>query len=133
MTRGRAETVIESMDDMLRAADRDRDEVADVLREQYALGRLTLEEFDERTTAAVSARTLGELRALTVDLPAPAAARPAAWSPARMRWTALAGVVATVLLVGGAVAAGHAALVWLLAVIVIRHARGHRGASRGRS
>src|SRR3954454_6018342 len=76
MTPGRARVLIEGMDETLRAADRDRDDVAQILREQYAEGRLTMEEYDERSTAAIHAKTLGELRALTADLPAPAAPAP---------------------------------------------------------
>jgi hypothetical protein len=40
------------------------------LRDAYTAGRLTLEEFDERTTAAYASKTWGELRRLTEDLPA---------------------------------------------------------------
>lgn len=53
----------------IRASDRDRDAVVTTLRDAYAAGRLTLEEFDERTTAAYAGRTWGELRELTRDLP----------------------------------------------------------------
>ena len=45
----------------LRAADRDRDAVNDLLGTAYAEGRLTSEELDERTDRAASAKTLGEL------------------------------------------------------------------------
>jgi len=54
----------------MRASDRDRDRVLDVLREAGAEGRLTPDELDERMAAALAARTLGELAALTADLPA---------------------------------------------------------------
>jgi hypothetical protein len=53
----------------IRASDSDREHVVEILRDAYAAGRLTLEEFDERTTAAFSARTWGTLRELTGDLP----------------------------------------------------------------
>lgn len=117
------------MDDSLRAADRDRDEVAEILREQYAQGRLTMEEFDERSTAAAGAKTMGDLRALTVDLPTPAEPRPEPWSPTRMRWIGIAGVLAAVAVVAGAAYAGHYVLAfptWLIILIVVRHARGGR-------
>lgn len=55
---------------MIRASDQDRDVVVTALREAYTAGRLTLEEFDERMTAAYASRTWGELRKLTEDLPA---------------------------------------------------------------
>lgn len=57
-------------DHMIRASDQDRDVVVTALREAYTAGRLTLEEFDERMTAAYASRTWGELRKLTEDLPA---------------------------------------------------------------
>jgi hypothetical protein len=120
------------MDQMLRAADRDRDEVAEILREQYAQGRLTLEEFGERSAAAVSARTMGELRALTADLPAPAEPENPAWSPARMRWIAVAGVVATAIILGVVTYAGHSVLAWpswLVILIAIRLLHGRRRTS----
>ena len=57
----------------MRASDADRDLVIDVLREAEGDGRLTAEEFEERVQAAMSARTFGELAALTADLIAPPA------------------------------------------------------------
>ena len=57
-------------DPSLRAADADRDAVADRLRTAHAEGRLTVEEFGERLDAAFAARTMGELAGLTADLPA---------------------------------------------------------------
>ncbi len=57
-------------DESIRASDVDREVVVATLRDAYTAGRLTLEEFDERTTAAYAARTWGDLRRLTADLPA---------------------------------------------------------------
>ncbi len=51
------------------ASDKERDSVVDVLRDAYTEGRLTLEEFEERASAAYTARTWGDLRGLTGDLP----------------------------------------------------------------
>lgn len=56
-------------DDMIRASDADREHILAVLGAGYSAGRLTLAEFDDRTTAAFSSRTWGELRRLTWDLP----------------------------------------------------------------
>ncbi|MFF0295113.1 DUF1707 domain-containing protein [Kitasatospora sp. NPDC004614] len=53
----------------LRASHADRDRVADILRVSAGDGRLTAEELDERLEVALSARTVGELAALTADLP----------------------------------------------------------------
>jgi len=39
-------------------------------------GRLTTEELDERVTAALNARTAGDLRRVMADLPSPAVAQP---------------------------------------------------------
>ena len=51
-----------NMNDRMRIADSDRDRVAAQLRDYYAEGRLTSEELDERVTAALSAKTAGDLR-----------------------------------------------------------------------
>lgn len=53
----------------IRASDSDRESVVAILRDAFATGRLTLEEFHERTTAALSGRTWGALSELTKDLP----------------------------------------------------------------
>jgi hypothetical protein len=57
-------------DGVIRASDYDRESAVEVLRDAYTAGRLNLDEFDERTTAAYAARTWGDLRELTSDLPA---------------------------------------------------------------
>jgi Domain of unknown function (DUF1707) len=54
----------------MRASDSDREKVVEVLGVAYTEGRLTLDEFDDRTTAAYSAKTWDDLRTLTSDLPA---------------------------------------------------------------
>jgi class 3 adenylate cyclase len=53
-----------------RASDAERDQTVSVLREHAAAGRLTLEEFSERTERVYAARTTGELELLGADLPA---------------------------------------------------------------
>ncbi|HEX3962846.1 MAG TPA: DUF1707 domain-containing protein [Trebonia sp.] len=55
--------------DHIRASDHDRDAVVATLRDAFSEGRLTLDEFQERTTAAYAGRTWGDLRELTTDLP----------------------------------------------------------------
>jgi hypothetical protein len=60
----------------LRASDRDRDVISDVLGTAYAEGRLTPAELDERSDAVASARTLSELPAIIDDLVAPTALTP---------------------------------------------------------
>jgi len=53
----------------LRASHSGRDQVVETLGDAAAEGRLTAGELDERVERALGARTLGELAALTRDLP----------------------------------------------------------------
>jgi len=63
----------------LRIGDAEREAAAASLREHYAVGRLTLEEFDQRLDAVFRATTQSQLRSITRDLPhAPAPAAPLA-------------------------------------------------------
>jgi len=66
------------MDERMRVSDADREAVTARLRDHYAEGRLTSAELDERVSAALSAKTFGDLRPLTRDLPGPAPAPPRA-------------------------------------------------------
>lgn len=54
----------------LRIGDTEREQAARQLGEHYAAGRLTKEEYDERSDAAFAARTAADLRPLFTDLPA---------------------------------------------------------------
>ena len=72
----------------LRIGDADREAAAATLREHYAQGRLTLEEFNQRLDATFAATTQSQLRHVTRDLPhAPAAptALPVAAGAGRQR------------------------------------------------
>jgi DUF1707 SHOCT-like domain len=62
------------MDDRMRVSDADREQVTARLREHYAAGRLDSDELDERITAALNAKTYGDLRRVMADLPEPAPA-----------------------------------------------------------
>ena len=62
--------------DTLRISDADREAAVDLLGEQYALGRLTREEFDERSDAVWSAKTQGDLAPIFADLPVRRPRRP---------------------------------------------------------
>jgi hypothetical protein len=53
----------------LRAADADREQVAERLRRAATEGRLLTDELEERLGAALSAKTYGELDAIVADLP----------------------------------------------------------------
>ena len=93
----------------MRVSDADRERICARLRDAFAEGRLTAEEFHERTATALAAKTEGDLLPLTADLPAPTPAAPVVRSPRRRElrrlWTAW-GSMAVLLNV-----------VWLLTVI----------------
>lgn len=70
----------------IRVSDADRDEVAQLLNEHAAVGRLTLAEHEERVELAFGAKTRGELDRLLADLPATSgAARSAVDMPVRRK------------------------------------------------
>lgn len=54
----------------VRVGDAEREAAVTALGEHYAAGRLTLEEYDQRTSHAFSARTAADLWRLFCDLPA---------------------------------------------------------------
>jgi len=53
----------------MRASDQERDQAVKLLGEHAAVGRLTLDELEERVSVALVAKTRGELEALARDLP----------------------------------------------------------------
>ena len=79
-------------DDSLRVSDAERDATIQSLGDHAAVGRLTLDEVEERAGQALTAKTRGELAALTSDLPRQATAdvavartrRPVRWMVAIM-------------------------------------------------
>jgi hypothetical protein len=73
------------MEDRMRASDADREAVTAKLRDHFAEGRLTQDELDERVSAALGAKTYGDLRSLTLDLPGPTAVPPRTAAPPQ--WT----------------------------------------------
>jgi len=62
------------MDDRIRVSDADRERVTAQLRDHFAAGRITHGELDERLSAALNAKTFGDLRSIMTDLPGPALA-----------------------------------------------------------
>jgi len=76
--------------DDLRAADSDREYVAERLREALAEGRIDLTEYDERLGHAYSAKTYGELKGLLSDLPATVPADRSAVAPFQPKHPGLA-------------------------------------------
>jgi Domain of unknown function (DUF1707) len=83
----------------LRASDADRDRALSELAQAHQIGRITADEFDERSAQVLAARTGQQLSALLADLPvdhalagtAPAGTAPAGAAPAG---SALAGTAA---------------------------------------
>lgn len=77
----------------LRVSDADRDRALSELSDAFQAGRITAEEYDQRSTLALSARTGSELTALFTDLRAGYAAAAAAGYRQRARvaatWTAM--------------------------------------------
>jgi hypothetical protein len=55
--------------DAIRASHDDREQVQAILRDALSQGRITPDEFAERTTLAAEARTIGDLRPMLDDLP----------------------------------------------------------------
>ena len=74
-------------DDSLRVSDAERDAVLRTLGDHAAVGRLTLDELEDRSGRALTAKTRGELATLTSDLPREAgAATPAPSRRKPVRW-----------------------------------------------
>ena len=65
----------------MRAGDEDRDKTVTLVREAYAEGRLSAEEFQQRMEQAQESKTYGELAALVSDLPTRALAPAAPVAP----------------------------------------------------
>ena len=62
--------------DSLRVSDAERDVTLTQLGDHAAVGRLTLDELEDRSSRALAAKTRGELAALTSDLPQEAGSAP---------------------------------------------------------
>jgi len=63
---------VSESDSSLRVSDAERDATLRTLGDHAAVGRLTLDELEERSGQALAAKTRGELATLTSDLPAEA-------------------------------------------------------------
>ena len=131
----------------LRVSDADRDRAIAELSEHYQAGRLTTEEFEDRTGRALQARTTADLAALFTDLPrreapmtgatATSAASTAPASPAKS-WPArvpvapvtILAVVAVLALLSGHLF--HIAWVPVVAIIVVRLLAGGRSRREAR-
>jgi hypothetical protein len=123
----------------MRASDADRDAILSELSTNFQEGRLSSAEFDDRSSKALAAKTMGELGVLTTDLPSGQPAppppetaqsyRPRRSSPQPPVVVAVAAVaiVAIVLGIAGPGTWHHAWWLVLVVLIVIR-----RGVGRGR-
>jgi hypothetical protein len=132
----------------LRVSDADRDRAIAELSEHYQAGRLTTEEFEDRSGRALQARTTADLADLFTDLPrrqapmtgataSPGAASTAPASPTR-DWAArvpvapvtILAVIAVLALLGGHLF--HIAWVPVVAIILVRLLAGGRDRHDGR-
>lgn len=128
-------------DRSLRAADSDREAVAETLREQHVAGRLDTDELQERIERCYTAKSYADLDAIVADLPheEPASSRIRSLSP----WPRFAFVPLALIAI---VAVSHGHLFWLAIPLVLfffvrpmtwrasgrRYGWGHGGcASRG--
>jgi hypothetical protein len=122
----------------IRVSDAERDQAVAELSEHYQAGRLTLEEFDDRSSQALRARTGSDLDGLFTDLPKGAApsvlataGRIAADVPADpvqrrsgrpfTARTIIGCVIALIILgnVAGGLGAHHFGFGWLVPVVVL--------------
>ena len=70
----------------LRAADHDREAVAEILREQHLAGRIDTDELQERIEGCYAAKTYGDLDVVLADLPAEISAPRDDHAAARVGW-----------------------------------------------
>jgi hypothetical protein len=116
----------------MKASDADRDAVLSDLSEHFQAGRLTADEFEDRTGRALAARTWGELRDLLQDLPAgpagprvPITATTAGAPPQRpLGRTVLAPIlvlasIATAVAMSAGTAHARWGIVWLLLPVLL--------------
>jgi hypothetical protein len=80
--------VVSEPDESLRVSDAERDVTLRTLGDNAAVGRLTLDELEDRSSRALVAKTRGDLASLTSDLPAEPGQYPAEQARTRkpVRW-----------------------------------------------
>jgi lipopolysaccharide export LptBFGC system permease protein LptF len=117
--------------DDLRLSDADRDRAVTELSEHFQAGRLTAEEFDERSGQALRARTGKDLAVLLADLPAkqapetsPVASAESAQPSLHHRRPAASAALVALVVVAAVVALhsgnqGHGGLLALLPLLVV--------------
>ena len=116
----------------LRIGDDEREAAVTALGEHYAAGRLTKEEYDERSQRAWEARTMSALTPLFADLPrrqpaaAPPRPEPGRGGPGHPGWWAGARFLPVLVVLGVLVVLTHLPLFLLLVVAWIFLARSSR-------
>jgi len=126
----------------IRVSDTERDQAVAELSDHFQSGRLTLEEFDDRSGRALRAQTGNDLRALFADLPrpvAPVASPPVNpvmpsgphWSGLPVARAVIAFVIAGIILGNVTGHHGHHPIGWLVPVVILglvflRLSRRHR-------
>jgi hypothetical protein len=120
--------------DDIRVSDADRDQAVTELSEHFQSGRITQDEFDERSGLALQARTGADLSALFTDLPPRtdlAPAQPASGDlvpdsygtpPAVHHFPlgrVIVGVFVLSIIASNIVSVGHASLGWLVPVVIL--------------
>ena len=118
--------IAHQQDRSLRVSDAERDEVATLLRDAAAEGRLTPDELDERVEKALSARTGADLDALLADLPRKRALPAPPRGEGMRNFSLLVGIALLVTGVVLAAGVGHIWAVWILGFVVFKVARGGR-------
>jgi len=92
----------------IRASDEDRARTVAALQQHTVAGRISFDELSERCASAYQSRTVGELAALTADLPRVPPGQvpePSALSGMSPRLAVIAAMIATVLLIAGGLVA----------------------------
>ena len=119
----------------LRASDAERERAAESLRQHHADGRLTTEEFEERTERAYAATTLGDLDKLFGDLPRVRASDSKRDAPRPWLWRPPLALPILALVTLAIVTSAHGLwLAWpLMFFVLLRFAGPHRRAAHHRS
>jgi uncharacterized membrane protein len=114
----------------LRVGDTEREAAVAALGEHFAAGRLTKEEYDERSDRAYAARTASDLHPLFADLPSLATDHPASAAPRGQvrggHWPLGVGVLPIVIGLFVLSALVHAPLFLLLVVAAVVFSRSRR-------
>jgi len=96
----------------LRASDADREAVVERLATHGAAGRLDAAELEQRTAAALGARTVAELQALEADLPSAPAGASGARSPGLGRFRTYVPVISLLVVIWAVTGAGYFWPIW---------------------